>query len=81
MLALAERPSATEPARVVIVPDRPMTVAEAVAWYRSAFTDQYRRECLAFWRDRQGPEFVAQVEASVSGEFQKGRKQQKSVAG
>lgn len=43
-----------------------MTVAEAVAWMRQVMTDQCRRECLAFWRERQGYEFVAQVEKALN---------------
>lgn len=47
------------------------TVAQAAAFILQSKTLEYRRQCLAFWRERWGGRFVDMVEAEVKARWGK----------
>lgn len=47
------------------------TVAQAAAFILQSRTLDYRRQCLAFWRERWGNGFADKVEAEVKARWGK----------
>lgn len=44
---------------------RQPTIPEALAWLRQCLTAEYRAECIRYWRERYGDEFVRAVGAKM----------------
>lgn len=41
------------------------SIQEAAIWISKSLTDQYKRECMAWWREKYGADYVAAVELTI----------------
>jgi hypothetical protein len=51
-----------------------LSVPDAAKFICDSFTKEYRRQCLAFWRQLWGDEYADQVEAEVLRIFKPGKR-------